>query len=141
MSWEVKQLSSLELCGAVKNFTFVDLEGLPQPIYLDGSADVGETRWNKFLSGYLLPSNGGTAITNSALTGGNDFNLYIEDNAATIPVIDKQTYKPANSYNLTMSGAGIRNIKITSASKTPLTIRKNNGEIINYIPRSSIINK
>jgi hypothetical protein len=130
------------MSGAKQNtFSFVDLEGLPQPIYMDGSATLGDTRWNKFLSGYLLPSNGGTAITNTAFTGGNDFNLYIEDNAATIPVIDKQTYKPANSYNLTMSGAGLRNIKITSDLKTPLTIRKNNGEFISHIPQGVLIKK
>lgn len=124
--------------GAKQNtFSFVDLEGLPQPIYLDGSAISGESRWNKFLSGYVLPVNGGTAITNTAFTGGNDFNLYIEDNAATIPISDRQTYKPANSYNIIMGGAGIGNIKIVSAANTPLFIRKNNGEVINHQPAVS----
>lgn len=118
--------------GAKQNtFSFVDIEGIAQPIYLDGSLTSGESRWNKFLSGYLLPSSGGTAITNTAFTGGNDFSLYIEDDNATIPIVDKQRYKPSNSYNLTMGGAGIKKISITSKTTTPLFIRKNNGEIVN----------
>jgi hypothetical protein len=120
------------LSGAKQNtFNFVDLEGLPEPLYLDGSPTSGESRWNKFLSGYLLPSSGGTAITNTAFTGGNDFNVYIEDDKATIPIIDKQSFKPSNNYNLTMSGMAIKNIIITSKATTPIFIRKNNGEIIN----------
>ncbi|MBD1394637.1 hypothetical protein [Mucilaginibacter glaciei] len=126
------------LSGAKQcTFTFVDIEGVPQPIYLDGSTIAGEARWNKFLSGYLLPAAGGTAITNTAFTGGNDFNLYIEDDKATIPVVDRQSYKPANSYNLTMSGAGIKNISITSKTATSLFIRKNNGEIFNHTATSA----
>jgi len=127
------------LSGAKQNtFSFVDIEGLPQPLYLDGSLTTGESRWNKFLSGYLLPSSGGTAITNTAFTGGNDFSLYIEDDKATIPIVDKQTYKPSNSYNLTMSGAGIKNINISSKAATPLFIRKNNGETLSHSSPSGV---
>jgi hypothetical protein len=35
------------LSGAKQNtFNFVDLEGLPEPLYLDGSPTSGESRWN-----------------------------------------------------------------------------------------------
>jgi hypothetical protein len=124
-------------CSYFNTFKFVDIEGIPQPIYFDGSTTLGETRDNKFLSGYLFPSTGGIAITNTLYSGGNDFNLFIEGESTGKPILDQQAYRPVNSYNLTLGGININNISITTPT-TPLMVKKADGTVINNVPVISL---
>lgn len=119
----------------LKNSTFnlVDIEGVSYPIYFTGTAAAPnhETYQVKVASGYLLPVAAGTAITNTLYTGGNDFNLFIMDNAQTIPISDQSQWRQVNSYNISLYGAGVGNIRITSASTTPLKTSTANGMVTN----------
>jgi len=110
-------------------FAFIDAEGIKEPIFLDGSKMSGESRSNKFLSGYILPLHSGTAITNTLYTGDNEFNLYVETDPTITVILDEQKYRPVNTYNLSLSGPGVIVMKIVSPA-TPITIKKTNGSII-----------
>jgi len=122
-------------CSNFNTFNFVDIEGMPEPIVFDGNGKGGESRNNKVLSGYLLPSTGGTAITNTLYTGGNDFNVFIEGDAKSKPILDQQQYRPPNSYNVIVSNANAAaNINIKSKASTPLILRKGDATVTTHMP-------
>lgn len=121
-------------------FVLVDIEGLPQPIYLDGSTTLGFSRWNNFLSGYLLPQGAGAVgITTTLYTGGNKFSLYVEDDTAIPPFIDSQMYAPVNSFDITCGGLGVPNITIATPLTTPVLIKTTPGTVINNLPAGTTV--
>lgn len=105
-------------------FMNVDIEGISNPVYFGGGTSVGETRGVKIEHGYLLPSTGGTAITNTVNTGGNSFHVFIDGDATLVPILDQQNFRAPNSYDVVF-GTSITpgNISITVPTITPLSYR------------------
>jgi hypothetical protein len=118
----------LSMVSARNIFQLVDIEDAFQPIYFDGSDKGGDTRYNQIKGGYLLARDGGTAITNTKFTGGNEFKGYVEDTAKKQTIDDRSQYRPINEYDLDVyMGQG----KVAIGSpKFPLRIKKVDGTVI-----------
>lgn len=119
-------------------FNFVDIEGIPRPVYFDGEAGNNETRYVKIKSGYLLPSFGGTAITSTAMTGGNDVTAHIQCDDTAIPILDQSNFRPVCRWDVELvSTAAEALISIARPNDTALTIRRIDGSILNRLPAGS----
>lgn len=121
-------------------FLFVDIEGSPRPVYFDGEATNNETRHNSILSGYLLPSFGGTAITSTQRTGGNFFRSHIQSDSTAIPIADTSEFRPANSYDVDVVDAtSAGRIAITNAANTPLILTRIDGTKLQHLPTGATV--
>ena len=120
--------------SAFNTIAFADIEYMPFPIEFGSNIISYGSTSNVFLSGYLYPSTGGTAITSTVESNGNVIeNMHIEGDDAGIGIItDLQQYRPANAYrNLYLSGTlnPATKIAITTPSQTEVSWTQNGTEI------------
>ncbi|CAM3973291.1 hypothetical protein MUGA111182_19945 [Mucilaginibacter galii] len=113
------------LMGANANtFHHVDIEYLKYPIYVDGTAN-NESIGNRFNGGYTLAQGtGATAVTTAAATGGNTFNLFIDGDAAVVPINDQSIYRAPSRYDVTFGFPIVPANIVAPNAQTILTYRK-----------------
>lgn len=121
-------------------FNFVDIEGIARPVYFDGEAGNNETRHIKIKAGYLLTAFGGTAITATEMTGGNDVSAHLQCNDADTPILDQSLYRPINRFDIELGNTVAEaRISIARPQDTELTVRRIDGSILNRLPAGSTV--
>lgn len=124
-------------------FNLVDIEGIANPIYLGaGINSLNKTYGFSFLSGYLLPTAGSTAIKCGGITSANNFrNIFIEaaGSSTVKPIVDSSNFARPNSFDVTLSTAATAaNIYIANTKNTPLTYKTSSGTVTT-VPNGALL--